>query len=140
MKHFSLITLFSLFSLIVSQVYAVEVPIQTELENAGVQLDLGRIVSAGVNIGILLGAVALLGYFVLGAYRWMNSEGDASKVQEARQTFTNGLIGMTILASVLALYSIIDGFFGIGITTQEEYSPTLLTPSNPSQGDANGNF
>lgn len=106
------------------------IPIKGALTNIGWQLDLGYIVSAIVTLLMTLGAVALLLYFVKGAYVWLSAGGDKGKVEEARNHLTNGLIGMTILASVFAIYSIVDQFFGIGnINSQPQID------NNPSIGD-----
>lgn len=94
----------------------IPVDIRGELKNQGVQFDLGRIISASINVATVLGIIALLLYFVRGAYLWMGAGGDKAQVEQARSVFTNGLIGMTILASVLAIYAIVDQFFGVGLT------------------------
>lgn len=107
------------------------IDIRSKLQESETQLDLGQIVSAVVTLLMTLGAVALLLYFVKGAYGWMSAGGDKGKVEEARNHFTNGLIGMAILASVFAIYAIVDQFFGIGnIDTQPVGSDeTAITPS-----------
>lgn len=119
-----LVLLLLVFSLLLQPTFVsagntIEVPIRNALVGQGVQFSLGRIVSASINVLIVLGTIVLLLYFTMGAYKWMMAGGDKAQVEEARNHFTNGLIGMAILASVIALYTLVDQFFGVGLTNTD---------------------
>lgn len=59
-----------------------------------------------------LAAIALLLYLIWGAFDWITSGGDNSKVQNARNKMINAVLGMFVLASVFAILQIIDALFG----------------------------
>lgn len=90
------------------------IPIGPELTKLGANLDLGNIVSTGVNVAIIFAGLAVFGYLIWGGYAWLTAGGDKAKVEEARNRIVNALIGLTIVASAFTLYTIIDKFFGIG--------------------------
>lgn len=127
-------TIFSLPMITIPRVFAQgpdTIDIRGQLAESGWQLDLGYIVSAVVTMIMTLGAVALLGYFVRGAYIWLSAGGDKGKVEEARNHFTNGLIGMALLASVFAIYAVVDQFFGIGnVETNGSSTPAYTDTRN----------
>lgn len=62
---------------------------------------------------IVLGGLAALLFFLLGAFDWITAGGDEGKVKSARQKITQGLIGLAILAASVALaefFSFLLGF------------------------------
>lgn len=80
-----------------------------------INTDLGSFVSKGFSAVILVAGLATFGYLVYGGVQWITSGGDKGKLEEARNKITNGIIGLTIVASAWAIYQLIDYFFGIGI-------------------------
>lgn len=75
---------------------------------------LGSIVSTVVTVAIILAALFMLFQLIRGGYSWLTAGGDKGKIEEARGQITNGLIGLAIVASSFAVYSIVTRFFGIG--------------------------
>jgi len=136
-----LIKFFALFFLGLVSVTAtqaqntVPIPIEQELSAFNVNLDLNSIVNAVVSTLIILGSVVLFFYIILGAYKWMTAGGDKARVDEARQTFTNGLIGMAILASIYAISQLIGNFFGLTPTAPG----SSYTPPTPQDCTGPGN-
>jgi len=84
---------------------------------------LSNIISSFVPLAITLAAVALFLYLIWGGYNWLTAGGDKAKVEDARNRITNALIGLTIVASAFAIFSLIDHFFGINLV-QQTSSPT----------------
>lgn len=97
------------------------VDIQTNLDllsNAGgpaIQTDLGIIVASFINAALIIGALATLMYLIIGGLRWITAGGDKGKVEKARETILQGVIGLAVLASSWALFLIVQYFFGIDI-------------------------
>ena len=75
----------------------------------------------GILIGRLLGIVLvvaliiLLLYLILGAYEWITSAGDSAKLQSARNRMLHAILGMLILASVIALFNLVQYVLGIDL-------------------------
>lgn len=118
-RNHLLVTVLYSTSLLSSLVLPIEgrtVDIRGELEAVGVQFDLGLIISQIITLLITLGALALLLYFIRGGYLWLTAGGDKAQVENARSSITNAILGLAILASVFAIFTLIDVFFGIGIT------------------------
>lgn len=66
--------------------------------------------------GLFLVAALLTFFFMLwGALDWILSQGESGKVEAARKKITGAAIGMAVLASVAALYLLVQGFLGYQI-------------------------
>lgn len=72
-------------------------------------------------MSILLGfltAIASLWFIirmVLGGISWLSSGGDQKSLQNAQQTITNAIIGLTIVIASYAIISVIGGLLGLDI-------------------------
>ena len=64
---------------------------------------------------ILVGALILLVYLILGAINWITSGGDKGKVESARNKITQALIGFVILVFVYTLYTFILNVLGVDL-------------------------
>ncbi len=62
-------------------------------------------------------AVMLIIYLVWGAVEWITSAGDSGKVQKARDKMTQAVIGIVVLASVLAIFQIVQILLGVEFFT-----------------------
>lgn len=92
---------------------------------------------------ISLGALAVIVFFIWGAFEWITSGSDSKKAESARSRMTNAIIGLVILVSSFTLLSFISKIlFGnnfdllrLTIPTQitgEAAAPEASTPTNPS--------
>lgn len=75
--------------------------------------DLGGLVGIGASAILTIGGLAFLMYLLLGGFHWITAGGDKGKVETARNMITQGIIGLAILASVFALYSVVLRYFGL---------------------------
>ncbi len=66
-----------------------------------------------LTIVITIGALMLLIYLMWGAFSWITSSGDKSKLEEARNRMTTAVIGMIVLSSVVAIFMFIQQILGI---------------------------
>ncbi len=70
-------------------------------------------VSLVINWLLLIGALAFIVQFVLGAIKWINSQGESSKLEEARKQITTALIGILIIFSLFVVIRVIGQVFGL---------------------------
>ena len=97
--------------------FQVVTDIQTEVESSGFFkiVDLGQIGTNGLRAAIVIGGALALAYMVWGAIDWISSEGDKQKLDGAKNKITHALIGLAIVASVWAIWSLAQYFlFGRG--------------------------
>lgn len=83
--------------------------------SAVVQSDLGTIIASYAGVAILIGAIATFGYLILGAIHWITAGGDTGKIDKARNQIVQSIIGLAVLASSFAIFSVVQYFFGINI-------------------------
>lgn len=75
--------------------------------------DLGRLISTGVSVIIIITGILVFVFLVWGGIEWLTSGGDKTKVQSAQSRITNALVGLAIIAASWALVRIIAYFFGV---------------------------
>lgn len=73
----------------------------------------GRIISAVIGIFLFLGVVMALFHLILGAYKWLTSSGDKTKLETAREQIVQALVGLLLLASIWAVITLVTTFLGI---------------------------
>ena len=69
----------------------------------------GTVVSAIINT--LLGLLGLFATIIilLGGFKWMTSQGNSEKVDEAKNLIKNGIIGLVVIFSAYAIASFVIG-------------------------------
>ncbi len=75
--------------------------------------DIGRLVSTGVNVAIIISGILVFVYLVWGGIEWLTSGGDKGKTEGAKNRITAALVGLAIIAASWALVRIISYFFGV---------------------------
>lgn len=77
---------------------------------------LGNLIGNVVGFGIIIGALFTLIWLLLGGIAWVTSSGDKAKVEQARDQITQSLIGLAIVMSVWAIWTLITSrFFGLNL-------------------------
>ena len=76
---------------------------------------LGDLLSRFWSTSLAVATIFLFIYLIWAGYNWLTAGGDKQKVEDARNRITNAIIGLAIVASTLALTSLINQFFGTGI-------------------------
>lgn len=61
----------------------------------------------------IVGGIAFLIYFILGAFTWLTSQGDKQKVQKAQQYMSNAAIGIIFIILAWAITGIIGALVGV---------------------------
>ena len=69
--------------------------------------DLGVLLTVGIRIFFIVGAIAVLIYVLWGAFNWITSGGDKERVQKAQGKIRNAIIGIMIMVLMLAVFATI---------------------------------
>ncbi len=72
-----------------------------------------EIVGEVVKIVVAVAGIGFVIYFILGAIKYITSNGDVKAVQAARKAITAALVGIILTASVFAIMSLLKTVFGI---------------------------
>lgn len=80
------------------------------------------------NALISIGALAVLVYFLWGAFEWITSAGDSGKMEGARNKMLHAFIGLLLLISAYTIIGFLSTlFFG---TNFNILIPTFFTPQS----------
>ena len=73
------------------------------------EVALGKTISFGVQLFILVAAITMLLYLMLGAFDWIVSGGEKEKISKAQNKITNAVVGMLIVIVALVIFGYITG-------------------------------
>src|SRR5258706_6493053 len=76
---------------------------------------IGHLVSNGVAAAFIVSGIAFFVFLVWGGVDWLMSGADQGKVESSRNRITSALVGLTIVASSYAIYTVVLYFFGINL-------------------------
>ncbi|MCB9813463.1 MAG: hypothetical protein H6772_03590 [Pseudomonadales bacterium] len=93
------------------------VPGTADYDSADPEGSFGILVGKALNIAIVIGAILVFGYLIWGGVEWITSGGDKGKIENARNRITQSIIGLLILASVVALFVFVQSFLGLEVLT-----------------------
>jgi len=82
--------------------------------SAGVK-DIGKFLSAGIQVAMIIAAILTFAFLVWGGIQWILSGGDKTQTQAARDRITMALVGLAIVAAAWALMKVIGYFFGVDV-------------------------
>lgn len=75
---------------------------------------------------IIVGVLFFLIQFILGGLKWIQSQGDKSKIEEAQKQLTFAFVGLLVTFSVFMVTKVIGLAFGItGLENLQISLPTL---------------
>ncbi len=74
-----------------------------------------KIFSTGIGAVTLIAGLYFLGVILVAAFNWISAGGDSGKVEKARDSITNGLIGLVIIVAAYAVIGAIGSIMGIDI-------------------------
>jgi len=81
---------------------------------AGIK-DIGKLLSAGIQVAMIVAAILTFAFLVWGGIQWILSGGDKTQTQAARDRITMALVGLGIVAAAWALMKVIGFFFGVDV-------------------------
>ena len=94
----------------------------------------GGLIGNIMGIVMVVALLILLLNLTLGAMEWMASAGESSKLQSARNRMIHSVIGIMILASVIAVFMFVQYVMGVEFinftTTSTGGSPCIPTETN----------
>ncbi len=77
----------------------------------------GIFMSSMMSAAMVLAVVIVLIFMLWGAVEWITSAGDKGKMESARNKITNAIIGLIVLAAVVAIYMVLQQFLGLNVLT-----------------------
>lgn len=98
---------------LIPQIYAQE-NITINEPTGGVK-DIGKLLSSGIQVAMIIAAILTFAFLVWGGIQWIISGGDKTQTQSARDRITMALVGLAIVAAAWALMKVIGFFFGIDV-------------------------
>ena len=66
-----------------------------------------------IEIFITVGLFIFIIYFFLGAFAWMTSQGDESKIKEAQKRIENAAIGLFLIFCIFVFLKVLGVIFGL---------------------------
>lgn len=74
--------------------------------------DIGVLINGLLTFVMVVGALLVFLYLILGGIEWITSGGDKSKTEKARNKITAAVVGLVVLAASYAVLLIILNFLG----------------------------
>lgn len=84
---------------------------------------LAQIISGLLSFVMVLASLLVLISLIQAAVDWIGSGGDTGKVQKARDRILNAVIGIIILAASIAVWQIVNQFFGLELRLPLIFAP-----------------
>lgn len=121
----------------IKQVYAAAIdvgkiegtgPFGTGIDSGTVQDKMGQLLSTLVGTITIVGGLAFVIYFFIGALKWITAGGDKGKVQESQSQMINAAIGLIAITAAYFIIGIIGGVLGIDILNPVTTILKITTP------------
>lgn len=74
--------------------------------------DFGQLINGVLSFVMVIAALLVFLYLILGGIEWITSGGDKGKTESARNKITSAVIGLVILAASYAILLIVLNFLG----------------------------
>ncbi len=82
--------------------------------------------SGAVQWLLLIAFILAFFYLILGGIAWVTSSGDKTNIEAARNKIIAAIIGLVIVASTWALFSLIGGAIGFNILQDQGFAVPAL--------------
>jgi hypothetical protein len=83
--------------------------------SAGVIKNMELLISNMIGLFTIVGGLAFLVYFFMGAFNWVTSAGDKGKLEKARGHMVDGAIGMIIMVASYSAIGLIGSVIGFDL-------------------------
>ena len=103
--------------------------------------NLYALLSSGLTLVLLIGAMVVFVCLLWGGYQWMTAGSDQPKLETAKQRLTQCLVGFAILATSYAIALLVQYFLGINVLQPlpvSIWSPSPPAPAPPPPGPPGG--
>lgn len=101
----------STLSLTAANVMAIDTDIEA---GKGYATNISTLFSSVLNVVMLIAALLVFGFLIMGGIEWITSGGDKGKAETARNKLTAAVIGLVIVAASYAILTLILNFLGFG--------------------------
>jgi len=88
---------------------------EVDASGAAAATTIDQLLSIALGAVTLVAAIYFLFVFVVAAMTWLNAGGDSGKITKARDSMTQGLIGLLIVVASYAIIGVVGSLFGINI-------------------------
>jgi hypothetical protein len=78
------------------------------------------IISRVIGAITIVGGLAFLLYFVIGAFEWISAGGDSGKIQKARDKMLQGVTGLVIMVAAYGILGVVGSIVGLDILNPGE--------------------
>lgn len=75
--------------------------------------DFGKLLGAVIGAGLALATIAAFFFLLWGGIQWITSGGDKAGVEAAQHRIQAALLGLLIVFSIWALFTVVGNFIGI---------------------------
>lgn len=76
-------------------------------------VNIGNIIGALIGFMVIVAFVLAIFYLINGAFAWITSGGDKSKLQAARDKIVHALLGLIVVFAIWGIMNIVGPFLGI---------------------------
>ncbi len=90
-------------------------PIQT---GTGWFTDIGVLINSVLRVVMVIAALLVFMYLILGGIEWITSGGDKGKTEKAREKITAAIVGLIVLAAAYAILTLVLKFLGFNSLDQ----------------------
>jgi hypothetical protein len=87
-------------------------------------------VGSTLQATMVIAALLLLFYLIWAGIEWISAGGDSGKIEKARTKITQSIVGIIVLASTIALFSLVQRFLGIEVLNFGSSSSSSSTGSS----------
>ncbi len=95
---------------------------EVEIPDKGFAPSIGSLITGVLNFVMLIAAILVFMYLIMGGIEWITSGGDKSKTESARNKITAAIIGLVVLAASYAILQLALNFLGFEGGLQELFN------------------
>ncbi len=96
---------------------AAQISVEPIAPGTGFATDVGVLINAVLTFVMVIAALLVFLYLIMGGIQWITSGGDKGKTEEARNKITSAIVGLIVLAASYAILLIALRFLGFNDLT-----------------------
>ncbi len=96
---------------------AAQISVEPIAPGTGFATDAGVLINAVLTFVMVIAALLVFLYLIMGGIQWITSGGDKGKTEEARNKITSAIVGLIVLAASYAILLIALRFLGFNDLT-----------------------
>jgi len=76
-------------------------------------INIGNIISVVVGTLTIISGIWFFIHILIGGFRWVGSQGDKTRLEEAQNRITNAFVGLLIVVAGWSLFALVSLVFGV---------------------------